>query len=646
MNKTTYIFVGLFLYALTILSQSKNIRVLDEVRLSDVKLKKYTLGAKKQVFKDSVSQLVSNPSLVNLLRFNSTAYFRENGIGGVTSIRLRGTGASQTSVVWNGIPINSQLNGQTDFSALSVRNYDNVGIRTGGGVSYGSSAIGGTISLNSELNFKKHFSQRISSFLGSFTTSSINYKLSTGSEKFSLNASVDQFFSKNDYKYLGKRGRGRRNENGELENYSFNLNTGVFLNNKHLLKLYHNSYLGKREFATSLFMQSDDDYRDYNLRNLLQWVYLGNRFKSTLSLGHIFEEYRFFPDKEIRDTFSYGKAANTIIKHDTEFQFSSKFKVKSILQFDYTNGNGSDIQREIRKRLSLAILTQYRFTNHWKSSFNFRQEINDLDRFSFKSFGVGIKELGQDFDDIHTNESNNQNPLVLSWDNSYVLNSKIEFKTSISNSFRLPTYNDLYWNGGGGIGNSNLLPERAIQGEVSQITTWKDFSFEATAYLIKTKNQIVWRPISSTIWSPINLSATENYGVEASLAYQKKWKSFVIDSKLQYAHTIAEDKELNAQVLFVPKNTLVFNTALRYERWNCFYQLQWNDKAFITTDNQRFLEARDVSNIGLDYRLNSSKENIYIIGLTINNLFNEIYELTAARPAPNRNYQFRVQLNF
>lgn len=643
-KKNTYILVGLLCYTVALVGQSIKVNELDEVRLSDVKIKKYTLGAKKEVFTDSISRLHSNPSLVNLLRNNTTAYFRENGIGGVTSIRLRGTNASQTAVVWNGIPINSQLNGQTDFSALSIRNYDNISVRTGGGVAYGSSAIGGTVALNSVLNFEKHLNHNITTSLASFTTSSTNYKVSFGNKKFTLNAGVDQFFSKNNYKFLGKRGRGRRNKNGELENYNFNINSGFFINEKHLLKFFHNSYLGKREFANSLLMLSNDDYRDHNLRNMFQWVYLGNRFKSTTSIVHLFEEYRFFDDKEIRDVFSFGKATNTIIKHDAEYRFSKKFKLKSIIQFDHTVGRGSDIRKETRNRLSFALLSLLQLNKQWSTSFNIRQEINELDRFSFKSFVNGLGEFSKDVKDIHSNETTNQNPFVASWDNKYIFNKLFKIKTSISNSFRLPTFNDLYWNGSGGIGNPDLLPERAVQAEVSPSITWKGLELTTTAYFINTKNQIVWRPISTAVWSPINVSAAENYGAEISLGFQKQINKLKLNSKLQYAHTIAKDKDLDKQVLFVPTNTIVFNTAFEYKKWAAFYQFQWNDEVFITTDNTRFLEARDVSNIGVEYVFTKEGKKEYSIGITANNIFNEIYELTAARPALNRNYQLRIAL--
>ena len=94
---------------------------------------------------------------INFLSFTQKN-FKENGLGMVSSPSFRGTTAQQTAVIWNGININSQLNGQTDFNTITTRDYTSITVRSGGGSSiYGSSAIGGSIHLNNELTFKNQF---------------------------------------------------------------------------------------------------------------------------------------------------------------------------------------------------------------------------------------------------------------------------------------------------------------------------------------------------------------------------------------------------------------------------------------------------------------------------------------------------------
>ena len=135
-------FIGLMAFA-QVFGQRDGVIVLDEVILSDAKLLHFSKGTKVRVANDSVQEK-SGSSLTDLLRYNSNIYFKENGYGMVSSASFRGTNAQQTAVVWNGININSQLTGQTDFNTLIPGNYGDVVVRSGGGsVQYGSGAVGG-----------------------------------------------------------------------------------------------------------------------------------------------------------------------------------------------------------------------------------------------------------------------------------------------------------------------------------------------------------------------------------------------------------------------------------------------------------------------------------------------------------------------
>ena len=180
-----------------------SIQQLDEVVLSDVKLKRYANGYKLTILGDSILRKNST-SLTDVLRFNSNIYFKESGYGMVSSPSFRGTNASQTAVIWNGININSQLNGQTDFNTISTSGFSSVNIRSGGGsVQYGSGSIGGTIHLNNKLAFYKHFENAVKLSYGSFNTKSISYSNDFGNIKWSGNFDVSYNASENDYKFLG-----------------------------------------------------------------------------------------------------------------------------------------------------------------------------------------------------------------------------------------------------------------------------------------------------------------------------------------------------------------------------------------------------------------------------------------------------------
>ena len=101
-------------------SQLDSIQHLKIVNLQSITLNKHSKGFKVITLNDSI--LVNNTeSFSSLLRFNSPIYIKEYGAGGTSSVSFRGTNASNTAVVWNGININSINNGQSEFNSINVK---------------------------------------------------------------------------------------------------------------------------------------------------------------------------------------------------------------------------------------------------------------------------------------------------------------------------------------------------------------------------------------------------------------------------------------------------------------------------------------------------------------------------------------------
>ena len=59
-------------------------------------------------------------SLSDLLSENTPIFIKNNGRGALATASFRGTAASHTQVVWNGININSPMTGSVDFSLIPV----------------------------------------------------------------------------------------------------------------------------------------------------------------------------------------------------------------------------------------------------------------------------------------------------------------------------------------------------------------------------------------------------------------------------------------------------------------------------------------------------------------------------------------------
>ena len=592
-----------------ILAQQDTIIKLDEVLITDAQLKKFSNSQSVSKLTDSV--IVNNkPSLTSLLNYNSVIYFKENGLGMVSSPSFRGTTASQTAVIWNGININSQLNGQTDFNTISSKDFNSIAIRAGGGSAiYGSSAIGGSIHLNSDLSFVTKFDNTVQVNYGSFSTLGINYKMQVATEKFSSQVSISHYSSDNDFAYLGT---DKRNENGQFYNSSFKVDFGYKIDAKNVVKFY--SYLcdGDRHFSGTLAAPSKSKYIDLNTRNLLEWVGSYGQFTSKLKVAFLTEKYKYF-ENAATSIFSYGEAKTSTTRYDLSYKIDSKIELNSILDYTQTNGSGSDIGEDKRQIGSGILLFKHKPFSKFLYEIAVRKEIT----------------------------TNYDSPVLFSVGTNYSPFKFYQLKLNASRNFRIPTFNDLYWQGSG---NLNLKPESSYQAELGQAFQFKNTTFSITNYLIKIQDLIQWTPDATGNWRPNNVAEVMTYGVEFLLNYTKRIGKNQLVINSTYAYTVSEDEVKKKQLIYVPFHKFTTSFAYSFESFTAHYQYLYNGEVFTSSDNYYLLDDYWVSNVGIDYHF--GKKKILQLGFDVLNIFNKNYQSVSMRPMPDRNYTINLTFNF
>ncbi len=613
LRKPTSLVVVLLLVTLVAHAQNDSTIVLQEVILSDVKLYRFSNGIKTRVLSDSTIAK-NNFSLTDILRYNSTVYFKENGYGMVSSPSFRGTNANHTAVIWNGININSQLNGQTDFNTITAHNFDRVIIRSGGGsTQYGSGAVGGSIHLNNTFRFEKHLQNSLRLGYGSFNTTNVGYQISYGTEKFVWGFNTNYTNSDNDFKYLET---DDRNENGAFKNIGLNTNLGYFISDNNLIKFHHNTFVGNRNFSGTLTAPSNDNYRNLDSRSLLEWVNFKGKRTSRLKVAHLYERYRYFANKETND-FSFGKSQTGILKYDHKYNLG-KLTVNGIVDLNLIKAEGSSIEKANRNQVALLFLLSH--------------EIN-------KKFAYGLN-LRKDWVDDY------ESPFVFSLDGKYKLTDSYTINLNASKNYRIPTFNDLYWVGAGAIGNRSIIPESSYQIEIGNTFEKNGYQLNLTGYYIASDDLIQWRPNSEGLWTPINIKEVNQYGIEVGADAEFNFGNHKILLKNQYAYTRSVDTESRKQLIYVPEHKFTNNFAYRYGKWRLGYQLLYNGSVFTTTDNTDFLAAYWVSNIGIERTIFEKSKVGATLELRINNMFNKNYQNVAFRPMPGINSQVQINLKF
>jgi iron complex outermembrane receptor protein len=542
-------------------AQNDSINKLKEVIVSDRTLYSGNKSQSIQVLNDSVINK-NKTSLSSLLNYNSVLYFKEYGRGMLSTVSFRGTTASQTAVIWNGINVNSQLNGSADFNTFTAPDFNTISIKAGGGsVSYGSGAIGGTIHLNNNLVFKDKFENELRLDYGSFNTIGVNYKMNLSNKKWSTQVGFSRNSSDNDYVYQGLytwEGVQRKNENGQYATTNLFANVGYKVKSNAIVTFYSQSSNTDRNL--SLINESDSKTKYVNTfsRNLLEYNETKERFTTNYKVAYLTEQYQYFENIE-RNDFSFGKTESLIAKADFGYKMTESIQLNGILDYNRTKGFGTSFGDNTRNIGAIAIKAVEQHNEKWQNELGIR------------------KEASSDY----------ESPFLFSLGSSYAFNSFYNLKINLSRNFRIPTFNDLYWETGG---NPDLKPESSYQAEVGNVFSYKKFKLTETIYFIKINDMISWAPLDGSNWSPQNIYRVNSYGSETNFGWSNSYGKNNIVLNASYAYTVSKDLETGKQLQYVPYHKFNSNVSYSYKKIEATYQFLFNGAVTIPSEKYKIVK--------------------------------------------------------
>ena len=609
-----YTIVFFFIGAITF-AQTDTIHLLDEVKLYGNFSPQINSGYQVQILNDSVLN-TKQQSLGNLLQNQANLYFKQNGNGMVSSISLRGSGASHTGVYWNGIAINSSLNGQTDFNTFSANGYNQIEIRKGGGsILFGSGAIGGAINLRDQIVFKDNFQTQINLGFASYNTQKGMVSSQYSNEKTYAKLVLEGNQSDNDYPYLGT---DLYNDNGVFKNYHIKGVFGYKVNENNQVQLFVTRSNNDRSLSRTLTAPSSSKLINTENRILINWKNFGQAYNSSVKIAYLNEEYNFYFDKK-SSNYSFGKSNNFILKYDFKYFIKNSLSLHTGFENSYSTAQGTNIEKKERNNIeAYALLHQ--------------QPIEQL------NYNISVRK---GFSTVY------EIPLIYAADVQYEISPQFDLKANFSTNYRLPTYNDLFWSPGG---NPDLLAEKSTSGELGLVYQYKKATLNLTSYATKSKNLIQWRPETPSYWTPINVQDVESYGVEFEMKLQQKFEKHTFEIQSKYAYTVATDKALDKQLIYVPYHKANASLNYNYKNFAINFTELYNGKVFTTTSNTQTVDAYWLSSIKIEkkifYKMPKQVRHTLTIGVMVNNLWNTAYQSVAYRPMPNRNFEFNINYKF
>ncbi len=595
-------------YGCFLLAQEKTI---DTVYIFDNQMNKVKLFHKvNTITPKDIEKNTTN--LSELLRFQSQVYIKENGRGAVSSPSFRGTSAGHTAFVWNGININSNFLGQGDVNNIPLFGYDQLEVKAGGGsVQYGSSAIGGSIHLNNNLDFNKGFGASIYSEVASFDTYNNFAKASFSNDKFSFKVSGNYFISQNDYKVPEKE---YINRNGKYYNTSINLGTSYKIAPHQTISWQNQIFDGSQYYPIFVENGNKTKYKAQTLRSLLAWDINKTNLSNSLKAAYTEDNFQYFGDID-KPKESGAEGKNYIFKNDFNYFITPKINVNVIGEFQVNKGEGyqSGIGDVSRNMGSVAGLIRYFATPDLR-------------------FEVGMKK---DFVEDITS------PLLYSFSGKWNAVKWYNVGLSVSRNLRIPSFNDLYWEKGG---NPDLLPETSINLDMDHEFSFGDFKITLSPYYMDVKNYINWLPTPYGYWAAFNTYKAEIYGLESQVTFNKNFGKHGFRLNAGYTYSKSTNKETGMQMVYVPIHKAFGNIDYQYNFLRVYVQGLFNGLTYTTTDEKRAdaIDSYFVLNMGISATLLKK----YTLGFKVNNITNTVYQTVSYYPMPKRNYSIYATINF
>lgn len=551
-------------------------------------------------------------NLSEVLRFHTPFHIKENGRGMVSSPSFRGGTAQQTAFVWNGININSMFLGQGDINNLGLLSFDNISVKVGGGsMVYGSGAIGGSVHLDDEVVFNNGLRGNLFSEYGSFSTLLSSARISYGNQDFFIKTNVSLAKSDNDYEVPMKR---YVNRNGKYYQFNYALSGGYRFNDKQKIAVFSLWNTGLQHYPIFSETQTRTKYATNGIKTMLHWESQYNNIYNDLKLAFLREGYDYYYD--IHQPKSNGAVGDIgLIRNDLSYRKKNELSLNLIIEYQYNEAKGyaSGIKNPKRHLGSIAFLLGKKLNTFFEIESAIRKDFVEALRSPWL-YSVGAKLKATKHYTIKINGSKN---------------------------FRIPTFNDLYWQPGG---NLDLLPEVAYQLEMGHHFKEQYFEVSFVPYYHYVENLIQWKPTASGNWSPFNTKKVRVFGAETYVNAILPIEQSQFKLKASYAYTHSMNLDTKQPLAYVPRHKVTGEVIYKHSNIETYMQGLFTGYIYTTEDGSREyrLPKYWVVNAGVNIPIMKH----FKIGGKVSNLLNEVYETSSYYPLPLRNYSVNFNINF
>lgn len=588
------------------------------------------------------------------------------GAGGLKTISIRGLGAQHTGVNYDGVPLSDLRNGEIDLSKYSLNNLSSIALsamdtddifisaRT---LSTASSVTISTIKnpdeshgLQGELRMKT----------GSFGMYNPYMRIGYSNGK-NLSASVmgDFFHAKNNYTFTYANGglkckEQRKNSRMNSVTGEINLVYQPTASSSLNTKLYY--YDNSRQLPGPVIYyveDSNESLHDRNFFTQIKWTSKLSSIFSIMGIGKFNWDSSHYTD--IKGIYPGGKLDENFIQRETYASLSLLALPSSNWAIDYAadwayNNLSSNLPTDRRpyrntllqvlsvkydiKKVSVIARLLYSLYNNRSHSAMEGEQIIESSANTFQRFSPSVS--------ISVNPINNF-PFYV--------------RASYKNLFRMPTFNELYFDNYGSVALKPEITDQLNLGvtfSIPQKRCFDELSIIIDGYYNKIKNKIVAVPYNLFKWAMTNLGEVRVYGLDISLTSKidiSHLHSLLLNGSYSYQrampHTSPDMLDWKKQVAYTPLNSGALS-------------LSWLNPWVVTAIHATGASARYTTNsnlastrisgyfetgISLSHSFHIRRSDLEIRG-DILNLLNKQYQVIARYPMPGRSWMISIKYNF
>lgn len=643
--------------------------MLDTLSLSEITI---TESRRKEVIRSQrldgeMLQSLNSQSVADALRYFSGIQVKDfGGVGGIKTINIRSMGSHHVGVFYDGIQLGNAQNGQIDLGRYSLDNIEEINLYNGqksnifqSAKDFGSS---GTIYIRTRRprwsgNEKFHLMAQLKA--GSFGL--INPEVvweQRLSDRISLSASASYTNANGEYDFRYRRlnldgsvayDTTATRHNSDIEAFRTEVSAFGFLDKGQWCgKVYYydsergipgaivNNVFrnGERQWDRNIFAQGSFEYSfspRYQMKGSAKWAWDYMRFLRD-------DPKELYINNNYYQQEAYLSVANV-------FHVNSWWDLSASVDAQWNTMN--------------ADLNNFMFPTRWS------QYVSVATAFKYKGLSAQASVLGTFIQDCVGNDyvggrsttfRDEFTPaLFLSWQPLSI--SQWSVNGFVKKAFRMPTFNDLYYTE---VGNKDLEPEYTWQYSIGseykknfEHAIFKTFSIKGDAYYNKVTNKIVAYPAGQQFrWTMLNLGLVEIWGVELSAESVMKFGNVDGALRLNYTYqkacdfTDRDDSYYGDQIPYIPLHSGSVAGRLSWRGWDLNYSFIYTGERYNAQENipQNYEQPWYTHDASLvwNFPLKSVKCRV---GLEVNNIFNQDYEVILNYPMPGRNYKVTLKVN-